>query len=553
MTNKQLSLLLLILFSVLYLLPLGVRPLFIQDETRYAEIPREMIATGDWVVPHANGLRYFEKPAMGYWLSAVSLLIFGENNFAVRFPSVLSIGLTALLLFALCRHHFDSRSRVPWMAPLVLLTSLGVAAIGTFAVLDTSLFLFLSATLTLFFLATEEEPGSVHERLLLLVAGIFAGFAFLTKGFLAFMVPVLTAGPYLVLQGRWRELLRLLWLPVMGATLAALPWSLLIHFREPNFWYHFFWNEHVRRFLADAAQHKQPFWFFMAVFPAMFIPWIFLLPAALVGLWSQKLFKGAAKRLMQFSCCWFFFPFLFFSASSGKLVTYILPCFPPLAILTAMGLDAMTQSIKTKIVHYGIIAFALMTALAFILLSGLYLGGPEKTPLHAEQPWKIVLIDGVLVVMFMVLIASLRALRERKMILYALALPVLLLSAHLVLPSTTLNMVAPGNLITRNLWKIPQQTSVLASDELALAACWYLKRQDIYLVEGGGELQYGLNYDDARQREMTPAEAGDFIRKHAGNAVIITTQEKYSRWQPFLPIPVALDSNGKDGFVVASY
>ena len=83
------------LYLLLYILPLGVRPLFLPDETRYFEIPREMIATGDWVVPRLDGLRYFEKPVMGYWVNAVSMLAFGENAFAARFPCALSVGLSA--------------------------------------------------------------------------------------------------------------------------------------------------------------------------------------------------------------------------------------------------------------------------------------------------------------------------------------------------------------------------------------------------------------------------------------------------------------------------
>jgi len=121
MATKSSSLFLLLLFFVLYLVPLQTRPLFIQDETRYAEVPREMITSGDWVVPKINGLRYFEKPVMGYWLTAISITIFGENNFAVRLPSALATGLTALLIFFLCRRSPGSGGQLPLTAALVYL------------------------------------------------------------------------------------------------------------------------------------------------------------------------------------------------------------------------------------------------------------------------------------------------------------------------------------------------------------------------------------------------------------------------------------------------
>lgn len=94
-------LLLSLFFLIAYILPLGARDLLVPDETRYAEIPREMIVGGDWVVPHLNGLRYFEKPPLGYWVHAGSILLFGENNFAVRLPSAMAVGLSALLIYLL--------------------------------------------------------------------------------------------------------------------------------------------------------------------------------------------------------------------------------------------------------------------------------------------------------------------------------------------------------------------------------------------------------------------------------------------------------------------
>ena len=89
------------IFLLLYILPLGARPLFYPDETRYAEIPREMIASGDWVVPRINGLRYFEKPVLGYWLNATAMNLFGQNAFSLRFPSAISVGISALMVFLL--------------------------------------------------------------------------------------------------------------------------------------------------------------------------------------------------------------------------------------------------------------------------------------------------------------------------------------------------------------------------------------------------------------------------------------------------------------------
>ena len=378
-STKQITVsLIFAVFVILCILPMTVRPLLIPDETRYAEVPREMISTGDWIVPKINGLRYFEKPVMGYWLSAASIKTFGENKFAVRFPMALSTGLVALLIFFLCSNCYGARSHLPKMVAFIYLTTLGVVALGTVAVLDTPLTLFLTATLASFFLATEEKPSSGRERIFLLGAGIFAGCAFLTKGFLAFAVPVLTIGPYLILQGRWKDTLRMLFLPVTGALLVSLPWAILIHMREPDFWNYFFWNEHVRRFLSDTAQHKEAFWFFLAVLPVMFMPWVLFLPAAVIGLWNKKWANNSEKRMVIFCLCWFIFPFLFFSASSGKLITYILPCFPPLTILFAIGLHHVSFGDNKKIIQLGMGAAVLFLSVTLLLLVIVYLFGPEQ-------------------------------------------------------------------------------------------------------------------------------------------------------------------------------
>ena len=95
------SLLLFVFFILAYLLPLGSHGLFIPDETRYAEVPREMIANGNWAVPHLDGVLYFEKPVLGYWAHAISQMLFGANSFAVRLPEALAAGLTALFIFLL--------------------------------------------------------------------------------------------------------------------------------------------------------------------------------------------------------------------------------------------------------------------------------------------------------------------------------------------------------------------------------------------------------------------------------------------------------------------
>ena len=243
------------LFLLLYLAPLGLRPIIIPDESRYAEIPREMIASGDWIVPHLNGLRYFEKPVLGYWINAASMLLFGENAFAIRFPSALAAGLSSLMLFFMVR-RFVGRYSIGMLAAAVFLTCLEVLGVGTFSVLDTMLALFITGMMaTSFFAHMEEMPRK--KRALLAFSGVFCGLAFLTKGFIAVVMPLAVVVPFMVWERRGSDLFQTCWIPVVAAVLVSLPWAVMIHIREPDFWRFFFWNEHIRRFMAGNAQHME--------------------------------------------------------------------------------------------------------------------------------------------------------------------------------------------------------------------------------------------------------------------------------------------------------
>ncbi|TKB24271.1 phospholipid carrier-dependent glycosyltransferase [Desulfopila sp. IMCC35006] len=556
MNNKILPVFLITLFIILYLVPLAERPLIIPDETRYAEVPREMLATGDWVVPRINGWRYFEKPPMGYWLTALSLSFFGENNFAVRLPQALSTGLTALLIFFLCSRLSKRRdSMLPFLATLVYLSSLGVMGIGTFAVLDSQLSLFLAATLSFFLLATEAPPGSGRERTLLLLAGILAGCSFLTKGFLAFAIPVIVAGPYLMLQGRWRDTLRMLWLPIAGAFAVSLPWAMHIHLREPDFWHYFFWIEHVQRFLSDSAQHKEPFWLYLAALPGMFLPWTLMLPAAAIGLWKKTWSKATEFRLLVFCLCWFIFPFVFFSIAKGKLITYILPCFPPLAIVFAMGVEYLHTNEKIKnYLQQSIAATGLLALLLLAALAGCYFFWPadQVRAFNRIQEW--LLLGGGFATIFFGQVAAFRARKIlHKIVLFAVSCTFFYIIAQFTLPALTLQRKDPGALLSRHAAGITPQTYILSGEQAARAVCWYLKRQDIYMVARAGELQYGLNFHDNPRKLLSPADAAALITNHPGQVVLIADYQEYAQWQSILPPPVSIDSNGSEGFLLLHY
>lgn len=333
---------LVIAFILIYILPIGLRPLVVPDEARYGVIPAEMLETGEWTVPHLIGIRYFEKPVLGYWMTAASFLAFGKTAFALRLPAALMSGL-AIVMLVLFARRWTGRWDVAALSGIVLATCLEPVILGSTAVLDAPFSAAITATIVCFYLGWREKGRARFGWMV--AAGFACGVAFLIKGFLALALPSMVLAPWLAWNGRWRDLFVLPWIPAIAATLTALPWSLAVHWKSAEYWDYFFWVEHINRFAGGQhAQHPEPWWFFFPILLIGMIPWVFASPLALIGL-LRRGFGSAESKLLV---CWLIIPLLFFSASSGKLPTYILMCFVPASAMMAIGLVERFNHTKPK-------------------------------------------------------------------------------------------------------------------------------------------------------------------------------------------------------------
>ena len=317
--------------TVLWFALLAERPLFDPDEGRYAEIPREMLSGGDWVIPHLNALVYLEKPPLQYWLTAQSFRAFGENEFAARLCTGLAGYLSLATVYLLGRKlwGFDAGVR----ALLFTSASTLFVLLGHQLTLDMLLTFCSTAALGSFLMAQSRRDES--WRAWMLGCWTAMALAVLTKGLIGVLIPAATACVYVAWQRDWTLLrrLNLRWgLPLFTAI--AAPWFVLAARANPQFLKFFFVREHFQRFLTPIEHRTQPWWFFAPVLVVGIMPWLPQAARALAAPFAKRAPRGQfdAARLLWI---WSVFVLIFFSCSDSKLIPYILPAVPALALLCA--------------------------------------------------------------------------------------------------------------------------------------------------------------------------------------------------------------------------
>ena len=325
------------LLAVWLLATLGLRPLLVPDEGRYANVAREMLlgvaGHGDGLVPTLNGLPFFHKPPLMYWLDMAAMQLFGVTPFAGRMASMLGAWLMgAALFFALRRWHGQ---RAAGIALGVLATCPFFFIGAQYANHDMLVAGLVSAAVLALARALDEPAGARPSLRWLLIGWVLCALAVLAKGLIGFVLPALVIGPWLLAQGRWRDMFRLLHpLALLALALVALPWFVLMQHRYAGFFDYFVVEQHFRRFAQTNFNNVHPFWFFVVVLPALTLPWSAWAPAATQQLWRER------PRAFGLLVWWVVAVLGFFSIPSSKLVGYALPAVAPWCALLGLGIAA---------------------------------------------------------------------------------------------------------------------------------------------------------------------------------------------------------------------
>ncbi len=347
-------LLLLAVTAALTLPGLGALSLWDIDEGLNAEAAREMLESGDWVVPTFNFKPRTAKPALLYWLQALAYQQLGVGEFAARLPSALAAAAAVLLTYELGRRMFTPATGL--LAGVILISTVQVCVLAHAATPDAVLLACLMLTFTLFWVGYAN--GGQHWTW---TAGLGCGLAVLAKGPAGLLLPAAVIGYFLLAQ---RELRRLLDVRLLGGlallVLVAGPWYALVGAETRGRFLRSFWQtENVGRFLAPMEGHSGPVYFYLLTLLVGLTPWcVFLGPAVWYALRDVQRGSGGAREQgskeglrspapplprspapTRFLLCWAAVYLGFFSLAQTKLPNYILPVYPPLALLTARFLD----------------------------------------------------------------------------------------------------------------------------------------------------------------------------------------------------------------------
>jgi len=311
---------------------IGLRPLTLPDEGRYVGVAWEMLASGNWLYPTLDGLPFFHKPPLFYWITASGIGLFGRHLWAARLAPLVAAVIIVVLLHGFVKRQLGARE-ARWTL-LVLVTTPLFFGSAQFASLDLLVAAFISATILLAAEVVLDVAAGRPYRPRLVAAYLCAALGVLAKGLIGAVLPGLVLLAWLAVRRSLAPVRTLFWWPgVLLFAAVTLPWFLAVQARFPGFLHYFFVYHHFQRYVGSGFNNPLPFWFYLPVLLVGFLPWAWLLLLAVRDGWRAR--TGSAIQSLMWT--WAAVVVAFFSVPQSKLVGYVLPAVPPLAVLAALA------------------------------------------------------------------------------------------------------------------------------------------------------------------------------------------------------------------------
>lgn len=497
-------LLLTLLIGILFGAFLGNRSLAVPDEARYSEIPREMLVTGDYVTPHLNYIKYFEKPPLFYWLQAGAIKIFGLQEWSLRLVTMVMGLLGCLITYSAARKLYDRRTG--WIASLILATSILYFFMARFITVDMTLSTLLSASLFCFILGTRAPPGMQRNIFMWLMYG-FSALATLTKGLIGIIFPGAIIFVWILIFNDWRpsaNLFRaknfyqamktyclpsglLLWL------LITLPWHILVQSRNPEFFHFYIIEQHVARYFTHYANRDQPLWYLPGFLILGFFPWITFLPQVIHFNWPRSWRARSKYKIEIFLLLWAVIIYLIFQLSHSQLPPYLLPIFPPLAVLTAKYFSINWDQTNSKGIWAALITLGILLLLT-VAIASVAIYFLDIIPNHLITHY--LSISGILFLLTgIIAILSYRS-DSFKATFVSLVMGMSLFLISLNLNNSLLEQKSIKPLIMTLKSQITSNDQVLSYHGYYQDLPFYLQRRIIFVAWSNKELEFGMQHQD---------------------------------------------------------
>ncbi|HEX5865551.1 MAG TPA: glycosyltransferase family 39 protein [Casimicrobiaceae bacterium] len=381
---------LLLAFTLLWFANLDYRRLVHPDEGRYAEIPREMMVTGDWVTPRLNGIKYFEKPALQYWLTAAGYQAFGVHPWTARLWPALA-GYLGVLFIGYVGFRLGG-SMLGVYSAAVLGGCLWYVVNAHILTLDAGLTLWMSVGLGSLLIAQRADATVAERRSWMWGAWAALALATLSKGLIGIVLPGAALVVYMLITRDWA-----LWgrLHLISGSIVffafAAPWFVVASVLNPEFFDFFFIHEHFTRYLTGEHRREGAWWYFVPIFIVGILPWLAVFLWTAKRMWTEAHSDDNGFNWQRFALVWSAVIFVFFSVSGSKLPSYILPIFPALALMIGWQLTTRPDATLARV------TLPLVVAAGVATLAVLFAYGPiaarfanarqPLAPLLAYAPW----------------------------------------------------------------------------------------------------------------------------------------------------------------------